>query len=492
MIALTDGKKWLTEALDALTAVERKKGNLNLQMPGDPRYQPNDLRPYLGYDQWAGWLVIVEWFWLLTLAKIGVMPKQHAKYLTVRRLQKLLFSITTTMQDYEEKQALNKTNHDILALLRLMRKYLPPELQRWLHFGATSYDIINTAYALQIAKTYDLVFWPKLCEVDELWRQRIAENAEVVCAGRTHLQTALPVTVGFWLANLHSRFVLTARQAGRYAHEVPGKVSGAVGSFAAQRELFGDVNAEKMMLDLLGLPQAAITTQITPPEGAYRCYSEMVLLSGAMANLGEDVRILQSSMCGELTSASSSSSTMAHKMTNPIAAENDAGMHVIVIAAFNRLLLTLVCDLQRDLRWSCVMRGYSEVMVYTYEQMLTTLRILKSLVIDSERCRQNFAVDANVVMAELLYLSLQQQGFIGAHEFVNRTVVPLARLTNQDLGMAMDSLVGQKENKAIRRAWKKVPVSTKELLRNPQLYVGDAVKIAQAEAEKTLWWEAGE
>jgi len=241
----------LREAILFLSRIMRGR---NLQMSGDGRYQPEELRPFLGYDNWAAWLIIAEWFWMLALAQVGIMPKQDAKLLTSERLFRLLSIITTSKQDLEER----KTKHDILALLNLMRKYLPKALHKWLHFCATSYDIINTAYALQIAMTYEMVFWPKLCAVDKIWRERIMEHSHTLQTGRTHLQTALPVTIGFWLAQLHSRFADCARNGMFCSWQVPGKFSGAVGTYASQKAFMNSREAETVLMKMLGLPPARI------------------------------------------------------------------------------------------------------------------------------------------------------------------------------------------------------------------------------------------
>ncbi len=214
----------LSEALRLMNRYVPEQGrNRVLFMPGQERYQPETLKKYLGYDQWARWLVIVEWYWLETLAEIGVMPQEDARLLTKSRLVALLVNINTKDQDLIEKE----TNHDILALLALVRANFPEQLDRWLHYCATSYDIINTAYALQMKVCYEAEFVPKLQAIDVLWREKILDTASVLQTGRTHLQTALPVTVGCWLSNLHNRFVTSARKASILVCEIPGKFSGA-------------------------------------------------------------------------------------------------------------------------------------------------------------------------------------------------------------------------------------------------------------------------
>ncbi len=482
----------LKEAVGLL--IEVADGKRNLQMPGDGRYQSKELKPFLGYDQFVGWLIIVEFFWMVVLARLGIMPESEAKLLTRDLLKKLLLRITTTAQDKEERKG---GNHDILALLVLMRKILPRKLHRWLHFGATSYDIISTAYALQAKQTFINVFWPKIQMVDATWKDHIDQTAEIVQVGRTHLQDALPITVGFWLANLHSRFADSADELNSLSTRIKGKFSGAVGNYAAQRVLI-KCDIEKVLMDLLDLAPARISTQIVPPESLARFYHEMVLLSGSLANLGEDVRILQSSAVQEISSLSSSSSTMAQKRSNPIAAEQMSGMFEIVRAEFQKIHGTLVTDLQRDLRGSCVMRSFSAVTVYVYQQLLTTERVFKNFSVDQKRCGENLDRSARLLVAELLHLSLQMAGYKETHSLVNKVIVPRAIYSYPDmnLGEVLEDYIDecvrqmpenwQKTSSEMKQAWKKVPGDVKVILANPQFYIGRSVEIARAEANRKL------
>lgn len=464
--------------------------SLNLAMPGNPRYQPADLRPYLGYDQWAKWLAVVEWQYLETLEEVGVMPAEDSLGLTEQMLELLLISISTTEQDARERE----TRHDIIALQDIMRPHLTNRLHRWLHFGATSYDIIETAYALQLKKCFEEVFIPKLHEVDDLWRAHIKRYADTLQAGRTHLQTALPITVGCWLANLHARFVDCAREAYKWAEAVPGKFSGAVGTYASQRALMPDYeHLEEILLSRLDLDGADVSTQITPPEARARFYHELLLLSGVLANLGEDVRILQSSQFGEIGSASSTSSAMSHKTANPIAAEQIAGMYESVKSEYGRVAGTLVSDLQRDLRGSNVMRDFPAIMVYVYQQLLTTERLLKSFTVDEARCRENFDAQGKLVVAEALHLSLQELGIPEAHKFVNEKVVPLARKENIDLGQAlMQVMLGTDEPPLSPETYEQLQTMPAwPYLKWPETYIGDAVDIARREAENEVYTRVG-
>lgn len=474
----------ITKGVELLKSATRL-GERNLQMPGDGRYQPDALKPYLGYDQWAGLLVLVEWEWLETLAEKGVIPRKDAVLLDRIVLRAILERVTTTKQDKLEKT----TKHDIIALRTLMAEHLPEPLRPWLHFCATSYDIISTAYALQARLAFEEAFQPLLLQLDVLWREKIERLSYDVQAGRTHLQTALPVTVGFWLAQLHSRFLESAENLGKLARNIPGKFSGAVGTSASQRAFMPDnLDLEERLMERLGITVAMMSTQITPPEPLARFYYELLLLSGVLANLGEDVRILQSSQFGELGSESSTSSAMSHKDANPILAEQLAGMHSTVIAENMRIQLTLVSDLQRDLRNSSVMRGYSSVMVYTYQMLLTTVRLLKGLTTNEERCRENFEHSSKLVVAEALHLWLQLEGVEEAHELVNQKVIPEAKKSGKPLHQALAEIRDEDDRPLIPEEMldRLFMSHLVELFEHPDRYIGDAGEISMRESQRVL------
>jgi adenylosuccinate lyase len=465
------------QAVQMLADVSPKRRNLH--MSGDPHYQPDDLKPYLGYDNRVGWMVIVEWFLLQALALSGIMPKDDAEFLTPELLARLLTIRTTVVTSVERKL----TKHDVLALLRLMREILPVELHRWLHVGATSYDIIATAYALQAVWTYKLVFVPQIKKVDVLWRRELEKYAEPIQNTHTHLQVALPGTPGFWLATVHNRFYRTAFRAGDLAREIPGKFTGPAGTSALIRARFPEVNLQTEVMQMLDLP-TMVSTQLTQPEPMARFYYELTLMSAALANFGDDVRHLQATEIGEVVSASSSSSAMSHKTANPVLAENVDGMHVNVRCEGDKVTQTLNSTLQRDLRGSNVMRAYNAVMVYTFQQLKTAERIFRSLKVDLERCRINFEQYARLSTAELLHTSLQLAGLPEAHNVVNKKVIPFAKTLRTDLCTAMDRYVKRTHSKPLKEAWSKVSEDEKirHLIAHPELYLGDAVKIAKIEA----------
>ncbi|NTW22508.1 hypothetical protein HGA34_03120 [Candidatus Falkowbacteria bacterium] len=482
--SINDGIKFLT-TMDL-------KGR-NLTMPGEGgRYQPKELKPYLGYDQWAGWLILVEWAWLETLAQMSLegmydrpqdrMPDSTIALLTPELLHLLLKSITTKMMDDKEKgigaYQGEGTGHDINALLFLMDQLLPEPLRRWRHFAATSYDKICCAYALQYQACFLDVVYPKMQQVSYHWRMAIGEHTDTPQTGRTHLMNALPITFGFWLAERHNRFASNCGRAQDMAFLVEGKFSGAVGTRAAQLELLSTTEGEDMVLSRLGLVKCPISTQIVQPESLGRAYHELVYTSISLGNLGDDARQLQSSAYRELESVGSKSSTMSHKRSNPVTAENMYGMHRIMVGEYTKLLMNGISDFGRDISGSCVMRGYSAMIVYLYQQLQNTERWFKNLRVDPDRCLRNLLEDAKVMPAELLHLALQRNGLPDAHKFVNEQVVPRALLDNSSLGTAAELFKpGISAN---------LPENILRIMENPTEYIGDAVILAANEMENAL------
>ncbi|MEI7498534.1 MAG: lyase family protein [Candidatus Falkowbacteria bacterium] len=475
------GVGWLEEAIEYLEQLAMEDSSENRHQPTVGRYQPKPLVPYFGYDFWAKWLVLVEWAWLLTLAKAGIIPKEYHQYLSQAKLHSLLKLIATTEQDQIEKA--ETKGHDINALIILIRRQLPESLRRFVHLGPTSYDIISTAYALQLKLCHQRVVRPMLGEIDELWRGVIHENAELVQLGRTHLQAALPITGGFWLATLHTRYARNVKMLDRAASELEGKFTGAVGTRAAQVALFGRTDLEDMVMHELGLIAAPVSTQIAPPESVTDYYYYVTLLSGVLANLGNDVRTLQSTQYGEIDTIGSTSSTMSHKRANPTAAENPVGMYRICNGTIVTILTNLSSDLGRDLCNSGPMRMFASELVYFYQSCLSIKRMFKSMEFNASRCQENFERYGKQLPAELLHLTLQLAGLPVAHKFVNEVVSFEAIQKDCTLDVVMNQIADRGSHPEVAAIWEQMDEGVKSILANPALYLGDAVFTAFKEAQ---------
>ena len=452
-------------------------------LPGNPRYQPKDLIEVFGYDNLVRTFIEVEIAALRTLADALIIKPEDIAFLTPE-VEAKLYAITTSEVDMVERDI---TKHDIRALVRCMQDIMPQPLRRWVHVPLTSYDVIDTARALQFARTFENVVRPKTNSVMKGLHAQALEHAKEVQIGRTHGQHALPITVGFWFASILNRICFNSIEMRRYANGIVGKVSGAVGAYNAQRELGIDgrsgVRFEERMLERLGLRPAPISTQILPPEPlAYYLYS-CLMLSGSLGQFGRDGRHLMRTEIAELAEpfekGQVGSSTMAHKR-NPLHFENLEGMWLRNKNEFGKVLDSTISEHQRDLVGSSLARDFPILIVNLVYQLDTLLRkgkdgkpFIERIVVDQESCRRNLKKQGDIILAEPLYLALQMHGYEGdAHELINHRAMPMVGTSGKTLVEAVAELAAS--DAQLASAWEKIPRDTLRFLRDPANYVGKA------------------
>ncbi len=468
----------------------------NLMLPGSPRYQPKELVPILGYDNLFRAVAEVELAVMDTLGEQGVIPSEVYDLLTPELREKLL-AITTTEVDKREREV---TNHDIRAWVQLAQEILPEPLRPWVHVPLTSYDVLDTARALQFKDAFNKVIKPKTIDVLKIFAEMIRKHAEDVQIGRTHGQHALPITFGFYLATIASRLQNCYLGMSGNHNALSGKVSGAVGAYNAQVGLGICSGSEDSLQDFeqealqrLGLEPGCISTQIVQPEGLGSFLFSCLQTSATLAQFGRDCRHLMRSEIGEISEAFEEgqvgSSTMAHKR-NPINFENLEGMYVRSKNEFGKVLDTMISEHQRDLVGSSPARDYPIIVVNLVQQLNTLLRegkkdkrpFLSRISLNKEACKRNFEASAKLTMAEPLYLALQMYGYIGdAHELVNHTIVPRAQRDNKHL-LEVAFLL-EDNDPSLRIAIDKMPESMKEMLLTPEKYTGKAAARARTIAD---------
>jgi len=466
----------------------------NLQLPGNPRYQPKELILFFGYDNLYRGLAEVEIANLKALAIIGLIKPEEIALLTPEICERLL-AITTTAVDEVERKI---TKHDVRAWVRLAQEILPPELGRWLHVPLTSYDALDTGRILQYCRAYGQAIKPAIIEVMRLLIRLVEDQANLVQIGRTHGQHALPITVGFWLATILNRIMYNAYEMESGVMRLVGKISGAVGAYNAQvglglvalsKEKNDGATYEETVLQLLGLEPAPISTQILPPEPLEYFLHSCFMLSAAFGQLGDDCRHLMRSEIAEVAESFESgqvgSSTMAHKR-NPINFENLKAMWKKNVGEFVKVLMTLHSEHQRDLSDSAVMRDFPTILVNLMNQLNTCRRqdkngksFLARLTFSDEALKRNLGINADVILAEPIYIALQMAGYAGdAHELVNRILMPRAQANKMPLATVLGSIAQYEGDQDLVDAYDRIPPEVKALLNSPESYVGEASKKA--------------
>ena len=456
----------------------------NLILPGNPRYQPQEMIPIFGYDNLYKKVAEVEIATLETLGEIRIISKEDIEKLTDEVKQEL-YNIKTSDVDKIEKEI---TRHDIRAWVRCAQDILDPGLARWVHIPLTSYDVIDTARILQYRQAYEEALKPTITRLVKIFINLVERNIDQIQIGRTHGQHALPITMGFWLSTILNRIIDNWESLDYYSYNLKGKISGAVGAHNAQiglgfsKKNQGD-NFETNVLQKLNLKPARISTQILPPETLSHFLFSAINLSASFGQFGRDSRNLMRSEIGEMTESFESgqvgSSTMAHKR-NPINFENLEGMWLRNKNEFGKVLDNSISDHQRDLTGSSLVRDYPIILINLQQQINTFLKedkkkktFLERLKFSEEASNMNFRKSSNVILAEPLYIALQMAGFGGdAHEFVNRQLVPEAQKNSRQLIEVLVDL--SKDDEGLKAIIDNIPSEIMELSKNPENYIGDA------------------
>lgn len=462
---------------------------LNLMMPGNPRYQPSQLRPFFGYDMLYATVAEVEIAVIEVMGEIGVIPRSEFK--TFREeIREQLRSIRTTQVDRVERRV---TRHDIRAWVRIAQRIVGPRLARWVHVPMTSYDALETARALQYRRAYDQALRPAIITVIQQMADLVERYADQIQIGRTHGQHALPITVGFWLATILNRIMYCSNQLDVYAGELVGKISGAVGAYNAQVGLpiakrCGQRSFEELVLAKLELRPARISTQILPSDPVAFFLFSATALQAVFGQFGRDCRQLMRTEIGEIMEGREpgqvGSSTMAGKI-NPINFENLEGTWLRTKNEFGKVLDTLISEHQRDLVNSAPARDFPTILVNLQYQLNTLLKrnkngytFLERIAVNSDACERNFALSAHLVLGEPLYIALQMAGYRGdAHKLINDKLAPEARKNGEPLIAC--ALRRAKRNKNLRLALTNMPPEVIELLKDARRYTGHAARQAR-------------
>jgi adenylosuccinate lyase len=324
--------------------------------------------------------------------------------------------VTAEAVDEHEKT----TKHDVKALVNTIKDQISDEAKPYVHFGATSYDIVASAMSLQLrAATQELVI-PRLMELEKTLLKLTKDYAETVQVGRTHGQHAVPITFGFAMAEYVDRLGASIRSLQVLSGKLKGKFSGATGSYNALSLFVDDpLEFEKKVLSYVNLEPVSYSTQIVPAEGYARLLAELSITAGIMANLSHDMRHLQRTEIAEVREAfepgQTGSSTMAHKR-NPWNFENVISMHKQVLAQLVNANLNIVSEHQRDLTDSASGRFYGVILASVASMAARLNKVMSKIEVDEENMKRNLYMSGGAIAAEPLYLLLEKYGHTTAHE----------------------------------------------------------------------------
>ena len=368
----------------------------------DWRYGSESMRRVWSRERRIQLMAEVERALLKALVESGLIPKVNHE--EVREAVKEI-----SLEEIDELE--RELKHDIMAFTEALRRKMG-DAGKYLHLGATSYDIVDTTWALQIREALGIVYdylekaMMKLSCMARKYR-------DLVMLGRTHGQWALPITVGFKFANYVYELARSYERLKEAEERVVRlKLSGAVGTMAA----WGDkaLLIEEIVSRELDLKPHEITTQVAPRDGFAELISDLAILSSVLDRFALEIRELSRPEIGEIVEGVSKeqvgSSTMPHK-ANPITAEKISGLAKVARSFVVGELENVPLWHERDLTNSSSERVIIPHQFLTLdEQLRSFLKLLDKLVINEGRIKENLerAKCLNLTERIMVYLTLQK------------------------------------------------------------------------------------
>lgn len=305
--------------------------------------------------------------------------------------------------------AIEKTvKHDVIAFLTHVEELVGADA-RWLHFGMTSSDVLDTSFAVQLVKAHDLLM-EGLDALVASMAARAKEQRDTPMIGRSHGIHAEPTTVGMALAS-HLAELKRGRRRLAFVREdiAVGKIAGAVGTYAHLSTAI-----ERDALGRLGLQAETVSTQVVSRDRHAAFFCAMGLVAAAIERFATNVRHWQRTEVGEaeeaFTKGQKGSSAMPHKR-NPILSENLCGLARIVRGAVTPAMENVALWHERDISHSSVERMIAPDATTTLGFMLQRCkRLVDGLVVYPERLEQNLALTGGRCFSEGVLLGLVRAG----------------------------------------------------------------------------------
>ncbi len=402
-----------------------KVSTLRALSPADGRYadKVNSLRDIFSEYGLIRFRVLAEVRWLQCLADEPAVPELEPLSSVMKDvLNKLVDDFS--LDDAERVKAIEATtNHDVKAVEYFIRERLGngPEtgpLKDFLHFGCTSEDINNIAYALMLRAARSEVLAPQMREVRNALQSMARDHANLAMLSRTHGQTASPTTLGKELANVVARLERAQQQF--RAIRIRGKFNGAVGNFNAHAVTYPDADwpaISARFVESLGLDVNPYTTQIEPHDWTAEYAHALVRYNVILIDLCRDTwgYVSLGYFRQKVAKDEVGSSTMPHKV-NPIDFENAEGNLGVANALLSHFAEKLpVSRWQRDLTDSTVQRNLGVAIAYLVIALQSLRKGLGKLQVDAEIIGADVA-GAWEVLAEAVQSVMRRYGIPEPYE----------------------------------------------------------------------------
>lgn len=363
-------------------------------------YGTDQMRAVMGERAFLARMLEVEAALARAQARLGIVPPECAASITAA-------ADVDRLDVAALRAATRNTGYPVVGLVRQLERLAGEEAARWVHWGATTQDILDTALVLQLREGFALIR-AELGAVNAGLARLAREHRDTVMAGRTHLQHALPVTFGYkcavWLSPLLSCVERLEQLRPRLERVQFGGAAGTLASLGSRgEEVQAEVAAE------LGLSVPDIPWHVARDSVA-EAVCALGILCGALAKIATDVMLLMQTEVAEAfephAPGRGGSSTMPQKR-NPIACEyvlaQARGVHALVPL----VLSAMPQDQERGTGpWQAEPLGVGQAMLLAHGALAQSRFLLEGLVVDAARMRANLAATGGLIAAEQVMMGL--------------------------------------------------------------------------------------
>ncbi|MCE5212490.1 MAG: adenylosuccinate lyase [Deltaproteobacteria bacterium] len=332
------------------------------------------------------------------MAKLGKIPKKSLKNIKEK------VSINIDRIDEIEKT----TKHDVIAFLTSLTEKVGED-GRFIHMGMTSSDVLDTAFAVQLKESADIL----LEDIERLLavlKRRAFENKNTLMIGRSHGIHAEPITFGLKLALWYQEMQRNRRRLIQAKESVSyGKISGAVGTFS-----FIDPFVEEYVCNKLGLKPAPVSSQIVQRDRHAEFFTTLAIIASSLDKFAQEIRLLQRTEVREaeeyFSPGQKGSSAMPHKR-NPVLSENISGLSRLVRSYAVAALEDVALWHERDISHSSVERVIGPDATIALDFMLNRFtNMIDKLVIYPEKMLYNLNMTHGIIFSQMVLLSLVEKG----------------------------------------------------------------------------------
>jgi len=315
------------------------------------------------------------------------------------------------------------TRHDVIAFTSSVAEFVGAQ-SRYIHFGLTSSDVVDTANALLLRDSLDLII-NQATKLSNTLRKRAFEFKNTVMIGRTHGIHAEPTTFGLILALYYAENERNLLRLQRAKETISvGKISGAVGTFAHL-----DPEVEEKVCATLGLKAAPISTQVIQRDRYAEVLSTLAIVTASLEKIALEIRHLQRSEVREaqeyFSTGQKGSSAMPHKR-NPIVSEQICGLARVVRANAQAAFENIALWHERDISHSSVERIIlADSCILTDYLLERTNKLINKLIVYPEQMKKNLELMHGVIFSGQLLLELAKRGVTreDAYQMVQRNAM---------------------------------------------------------------------